>query len=678
MKRRLLSICMALALCLTLLPATAWAASGTQQIYVGNERLDSYNGSPAYATTDASGNVSTDGANEGNYNVKWDGTTLTLKDAYVINRNDGSLEPFLGSGIYEAYSIGDIEIALVGTNVVAGNCYGIYTEDHDLTFSGSGSLAVVCMDNLDGESGINARSVTVESGSLTIRTSGHVPGMNVGELNVNGGSVNIAAGGFGVNISERSNTLRSVNIYGGELTVTGSPVIMGGSFNVNGSENKTIVVELRTNSGDSLTHHISSQVTLTMGHTGGEYPAPQSNYFHSYVGGELATANSVSLDKDELSLYEGDTEQLTATVEPEETPVTWTSSNPIVATVDAEGHITARSEGETTITASAGKASASCTVTVRHPEYNIVISGAELYGDGSKGIVAYATTDASGMVSTENASETNYHIKWDGETLTLRDATVQRDEDSAIQCLNGSGEVKIQIEGVNTVKGAQCGIDHCTWEHRGPITIDGSGTLRVIGGAYGIRTDGLTINGGDITAESGDTGIDSAGNVTITGGTVNASAEGPTAHGIYARGSVTITGGTVTATGNGTNYVAQGSAANGIYSSGSVTISGGTVTATGTSASSNGVGAGIRGVSGVTITGDIVTAVGSTQGVYAGSSEIKVSPPSGGSISVKAGDGADTAAEIAGSPFTEESSIKSALTNKKYFHSDTPPRRSQA
>lgn len=39
------------------LAGSALAASGWQQINVGDERLDSYNGDPVYATTDASGDV---------------------------------------------------------------------------------------------------------------------------------------------------------------------------------------------------------------------------------------------------------------------------------------------------------------------------------------------------------------------------------------------------------------------------------------------------------------------------------------------------------------------------------------------------------------------------------------------------------------------------------------------
>ncbi len=78
---------------------------------------------------------------------------------------------------------------------------------------------------------------------------------------------------------------------------------------------------------------------------------------------------SVSLNKTELSLTEEQTETLTATVYPENatnTEVTWTSSDPSIATVDKDGKITALKAGEATITVTTmtGNKSAVCKVVV--------------------------------------------------------------------------------------------------------------------------------------------------------------------------------------------------------------------------------------------------------------------------------------------------------------------------
>ncbi len=78
----------------------------------------------------------------------------------------------------------------------------------------------------------------------------------------------------------------------------------------------------------------------------------------------------VSLNKFTTTLTVGDSETLTATVTPEDakdTPVTWASSNESVATVDANGTVTAMGAGTATITATADGKTATCTVTVERP-----------------------------------------------------------------------------------------------------------------------------------------------------------------------------------------------------------------------------------------------------------------------------------------------------------------------
>ena len=96
----------------------------------------------------------------------------------------------------------------------------------------------------------------------------------------------------------------------------------------------------------------------------------------------------VTLNKTSTSLYVGDTETLTATVAPANATnkaVTWTSSNPSVATVE-NGVVTAAARGTAVITATAADgsgASASCTVTVSsylppaNPNYRITVEATQ-------------------------------------------------------------------------------------------------------------------------------------------------------------------------------------------------------------------------------------------------------------------------------------------------------------
>ena len=68
--KRILSIVLALCMVVTLLPMTALAAPATY-VSVGGVML-TYEGTPVYATTNASGAVTTDGATAENYNVKFE------------------------------------------------------------------------------------------------------------------------------------------------------------------------------------------------------------------------------------------------------------------------------------------------------------------------------------------------------------------------------------------------------------------------------------------------------------------------------------------------------------------------------------------------------------------------------------------------------------------------------
>ena len=81
---------------------------------------------------------------------------------------------------------------------------------------------------------------------------------------------------------------------------------------------------------------------------------------------KVTPVTSLTLDRTTLTMTEGDTQTLTATVKPDnatDKTVTWSSSNTAVATVDG-GKVTAVAPGTATITAKAGDKTATCAVTV--------------------------------------------------------------------------------------------------------------------------------------------------------------------------------------------------------------------------------------------------------------------------------------------------------------------------
>lgn len=93
---------------------------------------------------------------------------------------------------------------------------------------------------------------------------------------------------------------------------------------------------------------------------------------HIYAVEGFAFVESMSLDKSDLTLTEGDEATLEAILSPDDATnreVTWTSSKPTVATVDQNGKVTALKAGKTTIKVRAlgskgAKKTAKCKVTV--------------------------------------------------------------------------------------------------------------------------------------------------------------------------------------------------------------------------------------------------------------------------------------------------------------------------
>ena len=116
-------------------------------------------------------------------------------------------------------------------------------------------------------------------------------------------------------------------------------------------------------------------------------------------------ATSISLSKTDVTIYTGNTLQLTATVLPSTTSnpsVTWSSNNTSVATVSSTGLVTAKSTGNAVITATTADGSnlsATCNVTVKRLATSIALNktSATLYLD--------QTVQLTATVSPSNATD---------------------------------------------------------------------------------------------------------------------------------------------------------------------------------------------------------------------------------------------------------------------------------
>lgn len=149
MKKRILSLCMILVLCLSLLPATALAAAPDGQVlYVGGVQISS----TGYWTTDSEGNVTAytgEGTPSDNYiHYDADTNTLTLHNATIkeeVPYNTSTYVAGAAIGVHNQNGAAELTITLEGTNTIAEVGKGIYvlansTGGATLTITGDGSL----------------------------------------------------------------------------------------------------------------------------------------------------------------------------------------------------------------------------------------------------------------------------------------------------------------------------------------------------------------------------------------------------------------------------------------------------------------------------------------------------------------------------------------------------------
>ena len=138
------------------------------------------------------------------------------------------------------------------------------------------------------------------------------------------------------------------------------------------------------------------------------------------VNAAVISVESVSLNKEEITLEIGGTETLTATVSPEsatDKTVTWTSDKENIATVDNTGKVTAVAAGTAIITAkTANGKTATCSVTVNAP-----ITNAQVLKYLNDNVLMKAVKDlvenAGGSFSEANVDNVSWFIIKNGKNI---------------------------------------------------------------------------------------------------------------------------------------------------------------------------------------------------------------------------------------------------------------------
>lgn len=177
--------------------------------------------------------------------------------------------------------------------------------------------------------------------------------------------------------------------------------------------------------------------------------------------------------------------------------------------------ITGTSVGATSTKTSTASVTAS--YTVAFPK--ATVGGVELKA-APGGAAAYALTDDTGAVTTEDASASQYNIKWDGETLTLKEAVIAVTGQHGIR---SDADLTLALEGDNSIRiDKQEGSPASYYGiHAGKdLTITGTGSLDITADSGAIRAAALTVRDAVLSLVSqSDSGI-SANSMTLESGRV--------------------------------------------------------------------------------------------------------------------------------------------------------------
>ena len=504
---------------LLLLPVTALAAD-MNTVYVGGVELAGSSTSIAYATTNENGEVITEGATANNYNIMWDGSTLTLKDAYITNaaHEDNYRHPVEGAAIGVANSSGDanLTITLEGTNTIEDVSTGIFvfahsssTGDATLTITGGGSLtasvsansgilvqsndgnATLSIENAEvtttssssdgvlvrAKDGSNA-SLTVNGGSLTatgksedgagIRYTfgGAISGSGKPSLTVSGNAMVKASGGDGGITSNSSTGVQ----YGTGGKETGGIVFDNGTGTVYGDVE--LQEDLEIGEGETLTIGDGASLTVPEGTTltnKGTINVESGGKLEGTPTGEGTVVSAPKITTE--SLPDGTVgTAYNQTLQADNAPTQWSvtsGSLPNGLSLNSDGTITGTptTEGTSTFTVtatnSAGSDSKEYTLIIKFVSVtNITLDKTEL---------SLYTGDSETLTATiEPNNATNKNVTWSSDNADV--AIVNNGTVKAM----GAGDATITVTTEDVGKTATCVV-----QVRKPATVEASGSTNL-------------------------------------------------------------------------------------------------------------------------------------------------------------------------------------------------------
>ena len=403
------------------------------------------NGGGVYAsagTFNMNGNASIK-SNTGNGVCVSDTARFTVSDTPTVtentmNGNDSNV--YLNGGAYITIGkVGLTDGASIGvTKTVDSSAAGIViatdvNEDYSDNFSSDDSTYVVKHDT-DNNQLVLAKSAVTHTHIWTYTANN----ATITAICANTDNLCNATNGGSVTIKASTTTYDS----------TEKPATVEKSGNWESAFSKSIPITYEQKNGDTYTSMKGGVPTEV-----GKYKASitvggkTASVEYEITGGtpEIVPVSQITLNKTSTSISVGNSEKLTATVTPENAAnkdLKWASSDTSVATVAADGTVTAVKAGTATITATAADGSgksATCTVTVTGgttPSQPGGSTGGSSSGGGGGSSSDRDSSDSNPIIKTEtknnaDGSTTKTETRKDGsvtQTTTAKDGSVSKTE----------------------------------------------------------------------------------------------------------------------------------------------------------------------------------------------------------------------------------------------------------
>lgn len=251
--------------------------------------------------------------------------------------------------------------------------------------------------------------------------------------------------------------------------------------------------KIATVSNGEVTGVAMGSTTVTASWKNGEKTYTASAKVTVETGG--ITLSTYSLD----AIYVGQTETITTEASSDVKEITWESSNPNVATVSADGVVTAVGGGSATITATSGTYSAECTVTVIQPGVSLSRSSVSVF-------IGESTTLSATVVPSGTS------VTWSSDNTNV--ATVSGGKVTAVG--GGSTTIRAKITHSGQSYTATCTVTVITPS----VSLSASSISLTVGNSQTL-TANTSPSGSSVSWSSSNKSV-----ATVSGGKVTAVAEG--------------------------------------------------------------------------------------------------------------------------------------------------------